>query len=436
MTTVASPDAPMTSPPSQRFAASPVASCSSVGCHGGGAVGRTGSEQSTWAAGDPHATAYRILFNDDSTRITTNLRKADPNRPAAPKDVSCVACHTAGTNACYDGTTIANASDGVGCDACHGSSSQWLSKHYEPFWKSLSADEKASQFGFRSTKDLVARITACVGCHVGDATREVNHDLIAAGHPRLAFEYTRYHFSPRYTKHWTEPLPNRDFEVRAWAIGQVVAAKATVDLLSSRVERTKDVRLELAEQGCFQCHKGLNGTPKSEIVRGTADWQPWYLSLLDVVAVETPTLFPNVEKPDLASVHSLVVEMQKPRPGVIEVKALSNEVGKMLSRWLNEIRESEKRHSGPRISSDDVRRLTAAVAKNAASRNEWDAVAPHFLAATALYHADPSAVASARGPLDELKPFVNYRAGSNSPGNFDAVRVRDLFRQLAVGVGR
>jgi hypothetical protein len=232
---VASPDSEVLAMPAEipAVTSSPVASCSASSCHGGGAGGRKGSEQTTWATGDPHSTAYRILFNDDSTRITANLRKTNPKRPAAHQDKSCVACHTAGTAACFDGSTVTNASDGVGCDACHGPSGQWLGKHYETFWKGLSPEDKG-QLGFRETKDLVTRTQACVGCHVGDATREVNHDLIAAGHPRLAFEAARYHASPRYTKHWVETLPARDFEVRTWAIGQVVAAAAVVDLLKLR----------------------------------------------------------------------------------------------------------------------------------------------------------------------------------------------------------
>ena len=417
-------------------ASSPVASCSASSCHGGGAVGRTGSEQTTWATGDPHATAYRVLFNDDSTRITTNLRKTNPKRPSAHQDKSCVACHTAGTAACFDGSTVANDSDGVGCDACHGPSGPWLGKHYEPFWKGLSADEKG-YYGFRETKDLVSRTQACVGCHVGEATREVNHDLIAAGHPRLAFESTRYHFSPRYAKHWVEPLPTRDFEVRAWAIGQVVAAAAAVDLLRARSHDRNASWPELAEQGCFQCHQGLKGTPRSgPASAGTADWQPWYLALLDVVAGETPRLFPGATTPDLAPVRALAGEMKKPKPDMALARSHADRSHSVLGAWTQDLKAAERKNPGSRITSDDVKRLTAAVAAHAAERAEWDAVAPHVLAATALYHADPSAVPDAKRVLGDMKPYIRYAEGFNSPANYDAAKVRELFRQLAGGSGR
>lgn len=435
---VSSPESPSMAMAAEApaVASSPVASCSASSCHGGGVVGTVGSEQTTWATGDPHATAYRVLFNDDSTRITANLRKTNPKRPAAHQDKSCVACHTAGTAACFDGSAVTNASDGVGCDACHGPSGLWRTRHYEPFWKGLSADEKG-KLGFRETKDLVTRTQACVGCHVGDATREVTHDLIAAGHPRLAFESTRYHVSPRYKKHWVESLPARDFEVRAWAVGQVVAAAAVVDLLRARSHDATASWPELAEQGCFQCHQGLKGSPRTGTASaGTADWQPWYLSLLDVAAAETPRLFPGAATPDLTPVTALAAEMRKPKPDLATARSHADRAHHVLGLWIHDLKTAERTHPGPRITADDVKRLTAAVANHALTRSEWDAVAPHYLSAAALAHADPAAVPDANRVVNEMKPYVRYAKGFNSPADYDAAKVRALFRKLAGGNGR
>ena len=108
---------------------------------------------------------------------------------------------------------------GVGCESCHGPAEKWLTAHYQDEFKALSLREKAERYGLYPTKDLAFRVTLCASCHVGDAGREVDHDLIAAGHPRLAFEYTGYHHSPKYLRHWQEKAP--DFDARAWEIGQV-----------------------------------------------------------------------------------------------------------------------------------------------------------------------------------------------------------------------
>ncbi len=48
---------------------------------------------------------------------------------------------------------------------------------------------KASlQMGMYDTKNLVKRAEKCLSCHVSDAERNADHELIAAGHPDLLFE--------------------------------------------------------------------------------------------------------------------------------------------------------------------------------------------------------------------------------------------------------
>jgi len=49
-----------------------VNSCSAASCHGGGHPGSKGSEQTTWAACDPHARAYEVLFEERSKQIVKN----------------------------------------------------------------------------------------------------------------------------------------------------------------------------------------------------------------------------------------------------------------------------------------------------------------------------------------------------------------------------
>jgi hypothetical protein len=87
--------------------------------------------------------------------------------------------------------------DGVGCESCHGASGRWLGPHTTLGWRDRPWPEKAA-LGMRNTKDLASRARLCAGCHVGDGgsddlpARDVNHDLIAAGHPRLNFELSAY----------------------------------------------------------------------------------------------------------------------------------------------------------------------------------------------------------------------------------------------------
>ena len=115
----------------------------------------------------------------------------------------------------------------------------------------------------RPTKDLLARGETCAECHVGLGSADVNHDLIAAGHPRLNFEYGSQ--LAKLPKHWRvddDKARHPDYEAKVWALGQVLAAKASLDLLESRASRSlpDDSTTpwpEFAEYSCFSCHHEL-----------------------------------------------------------------------------------------------------------------------------------------------------------------------------------
>ncbi|HEY3788106.1 MAG TPA: multiheme c-type cytochrome, partial [Urbifossiella sp.] len=271
--------------PQPHFAHTSAASCSASACHGGGHSGKPGSEHITWAQQiipignhDPHSRAYRTLFNKDSVRIARLLG----GRPAH-ENILCLKCHApAGVE---DRTARA---EGVGCSACHGPSDKWLAEHYLPSWKAKSNRDKWTETGFIPTKNLVARISNCASCHVGSADREVNHDLIAAGHPRLAFEYTRFHFQSHYRKHWDERTPQPDFEVRAWTIGQAVSLRAAIDVLKSRAEQADKNAApwpEFAGMSCYACHQSIGGEANGGIARGHSlgqpAWELWYTAAVD-----------------------------------------------------------------------------------------------------------------------------------------------------------
>ena len=50
------------------------------------------------------------------------------------------------------------------------------------------------------TRNLVKRAEKCVSCHVGDESRNVDHELIAAGHPDLVFDLETY--TAMLPPHW------------------------------------------------------------------------------------------------------------------------------------------------------------------------------------------------------------------------------------------
>src|SRR5262245_53538800 len=88
-----------------------VAGCSAAACHNAnGPPGSKGSEYSTWATLDPHARAYRTLFNERSRNMQLLL---DP-KVKAHENERCLKCHAMERTA--PGVKELRG-DGVGCEA-------------------------------------------------------------------------------------------------------------------------------------------------------------------------------------------------------------------------------------------------------------------------------------------------------------------------------
>jgi hypothetical protein len=252
--------------------------CAASGCHNAnGPHGTSGSEYSTWANEDPHARAFGVLLSKEGQQME-RLYRRDKNADAG-NDQLCLKCHAPmGVDQAHRELR----SDAVGCEACHGSSFQWRTTHYLNEWKALGIGEKERR-GMTPTKDLTRRVEMCADCHVGKAGMEVDHDLIASGHPRLFFEYSAYHdLLPR---HWQEAKDDTTFHARAWAIGRVTAAKAAVQLLQDRAA-TPNRWPELADFDCYSCHRGLTGetNPPKDRAPGSLAAGSWQFASLNVVA--------------------------------------------------------------------------------------------------------------------------------------------------------
>ena len=236
-------------------------SCAAAGCHGGSRPGLTertaerGSEYPLWYENDPHARSWRTICSPQSVAIMQRLRITDGTtiRDRAGFD-NCLACHnTAGH---YDDARVSSPlREGVGCAACHGPDAAWIDRHYRRDWH--PSFESAN--GFVAAGDLFVRARMCASCHVGDADRDMNHDMIAAGHPPLRYEFATYH--RRLPKHWRDAAACdvSRFEAQLWLAGQVAALDASLTLLESRAGKSRSVNVwpELAEYDCASCHHQL-----------------------------------------------------------------------------------------------------------------------------------------------------------------------------------
>jgi hypothetical protein len=213
--------------------------CASSNCHGGTtalpeAQSRIlGNEYATWAVADRHALAQKKLLEPRGKRMAEILKIQD-----ATRDKRCAACHVVGS-------PEKSLSDGVACEACHGPALQWLGPHTQ-----ANSHAESVKNGMVDTKDFAVRAKTCLGCHLGRGEQIVDHELIAAGHPDLAFELDTFTFA--MPAHHREPKPAA--RVRAWAVGQSTALAEGMRLL---VQHTGKSWPEFSEMECYQCHHDL-----------------------------------------------------------------------------------------------------------------------------------------------------------------------------------
>ncbi|MDQ3283647.1 MAG: cytochrome c family protein [Acidobacteriota bacterium] len=255
-----------------------VASCTNSGCHGAtqplNATHVLQNEFYTWLNEDRHAQAYNILFSDRSARIARNMRL----KGKAYQENLCLDCHTTNVPANLIAGAV-DASDGVQCEVCHGPASGWRNEHTEEGWTHAQSVSR----GMIDLRSLNARATVCSGCHVGTARKEVDHELIASGHPVLAFELDNYEES--MPPHWALKYEGgRDTHgVRAWAVGQVVKFRESLDNLSRHARGEQWP--EFSDMSCYNCHHALANSGWRQ-QRGWPDraglpaWSPQHWAML------------------------------------------------------------------------------------------------------------------------------------------------------------
>ena len=222
-----------------------VASCVNSGCHGSTvplqAQRIRQNEYYTWLNSDRHAQAYNVLFNDRSARIARNMKL----RRKAYQEAVCLDCHSTNVPPSLVSGRI-DLEDGVQCEACHGPAGGWRSEHTQAGWTHAQSVER----GMIDLRSVPTRGTLCLSCHMGDRSKEVDHELIASGHPILAFELDNY--SETMPAHWNR---NDTHGVRAWATGQVVSFRDSLDNLARHARGEKWP--EFSDMSCYNCHHSL-----------------------------------------------------------------------------------------------------------------------------------------------------------------------------------
>jgi hypothetical protein len=398
-------------------------------CHNGQeGRGARGSEYSTWAVYDRHARAFAVLGNDKSKSIMRNLgRQGQP----ATADGLCLSCHVGPDWQAASRNPRFTLADGVGCESCHGAAGSWLTEHFKSGW---------NRKGMRDTRTINGRADSCVGCHVGSPGKDVNHDLIAAGHPRLNFEFAAFHAILPH--HWDDRKDRSrypDFEARAWAVGQLASAKAALELLAYRAESAHDPKKqpwpEFAEYDCFACHHDLQAKSWRQSKEhygkrppGALPWGDWYYSMtgraLGAVKPGRSTF--------AAALARLKADMERTYP---PQQAVAKRAAMAATILNQELKGPEQGLDHPLSAS----RLFRAVLKNdwPDRGSTWDLATQFYLCLAAMHDAwgaqrrqESLPPIERRDLLLRLRRELQLPSGFDSPRDYDPTSPRGVQRQL------
>jgi hypothetical protein len=248
------------------------AACASSICHGALAPRRDSGvaldEYGIWLSRDRHSKAYQSLLGDSARRISQALAIGP-----AETEPACLECHTDNVPPAQRADTF-QLSDGVSCEVCHGGAEKWIATHTH-----TSERQENIERGMYPTDEPVARATLCLPCHLGNERKFVSHAMMAAGHPRLAFELdtftqiqpVHYRVDDDYRARKQTPSP-----ARTWAVGQAVAAQAYLALLSGARLDLHTSWPEFVLFDCYSCHRAIDrSSVRPRPVEPTRPGLPW-----------------------------------------------------------------------------------------------------------------------------------------------------------------
>ena len=414
-------------------------SCAAGSCHGGARLseGRSFAAYQIWMRKDPHARAYEVLSNERSSHMMALLYpKENGPAPHATQEARCLNCHvTTETSGDLQLLPAAHAvTDGVGCESCHGPAKQWLGLHSTIAWRGLSPEAKSSLGFVDTTADIAGRARLCANCHVGSPGRDVNHDLIAAGHPRLNFEFSTFHAN--LPKHWDAQSPRsteiRDiekdpaFEARAWLTGQLVTAQTSLRLLQHRTEERQPWP-ELSEYACFSCHHDLKENSWYQSRRrstGRYSWGTWNYGTF-------PAISEDVEAN--GKFESLKQLMEGSFPDRGEVHQRAADLDLVLGKLIRQ--ESSRDYSTHGLDQLTLQ-MIAHSRKGDLPAQSWDQTAQLYLAAVAISLAREKTAASdprnltIQHELEAIRQELLFEENVDSPRDYSGSQIEVILKRL------
>lgn len=402
-----------------------VASCAGSTCHGrsegDGKVVRQ-DELRIWqepsSKTGAHSRAAAVLSAPRGRRIASVLGLGNAASASA-----CLGCHaTNAPGASRGGRYLA--SDGVGCESCHGAASGWLSSHYA--MPATHASNVAA--GMIPLEKPQVRASVCLDCHFGSDKpgQFVTHAMMAAGHPRVSFELdlfsslqAHYDIDGDYVKR-----KGRLDSVQLWAVGQAEAVKRSARLFTNASLATEGIFPQFYFYDCHSCHRQITDNPAvtrrfetnpgRPIPFGNPPYNDENMIMLSAVA---GTLAPEQAARYDTAARTFHAAMAQGRPQAVEAaKALSSAAG-ILSDAL------ASRH----YSSDTAFQVIAAISSKAIAPRltDYTGSAQAVMAVDTLLNALVREGRVTVGAAAGIRAQINRAYGAvSAPEKFDPATFR------------
>ena len=420
-------ESPVTAAPVDRGLHQGVASCAGSTCHGRQeATGPRVRQNEVISWSDPasltgvHSRAWKVLNEPRAQAIGKRLGIANV---AASKE--CISCH--GDPAPVRGPKWQQ-SDGVGCEACHGGSDRWLASHASV--NASHADNVAK--GMWAVNDPAVRASVCLDCHFGSDKpgQFVFHRIMAAGHPRVAFELDLFTSLQRHHDEDADYAARKPVAggVKTWAVGQAMAVERALALLPAASARVTGPDYYFYD--CRSCHRTFSDDPAAQIVARTNGWRPippgqpvWNDEQMIMLAAAARIAAPDVARSFDSQSRAFHTALGGDRAGALKAAAALKATAATLAR---------------RFASTSFDRaqtfalIDAVLVGNAAAYTDYQGGAQAVMAADTLLSALVTAGQVDRGAAMALRPDLDRAyAQARDANRWDPAAFRATLAQVA-----
>jgi hypothetical protein len=297
-----------------------VATCAASQCHGS-AVPREGSnvlqnEYVTWTQDDPHSRAYDVLGNDRSKGIAARL-----GLKSATTAKICLDCHADNVPNAQRGERF-QLSDGVGCESCHGGAQKWLATHYNLPAVTHEANLAAGLF---PTENVERRGELCLSCHLGTNDKFATHRIMAAGHPRLAFELDTFTELWRTAGRQPHYRIDADYVKRkgdvnhiyTWAAGLLIESRQRMTMIRGPLFDADGMFPQLGFYDCHSCHRSMK-TVRWRALPRHGGVGPGSIFLHDGTLVMSMALARALSPPDAGAIEEGLIALHRAGANSVE----------------------------------------------------------------------------------------------------------------------